>query len=164
VASDEANHLGEAVLRRVVDAIEEADRQVPVAEIADTADVSMHVVDRVVNEITELGFVRLTGSGRRRVVEPERHLPPPVALAEQLVDLGKRRQAVLASRLNAIRAYAESPRCRRAEILAYFGETYPAPCNNCGNGDQPPRRVAGPRSSISRGVRVRHRVWGKGGC
>jgi ATP-dependent DNA helicase RecQ len=116
----------------------------------------------VVNELTELGFVSLAGSGGDRVVEPGHHLPPPVALAEQLVALDQRRQAVLASRLDAIRAYAESARCRRAEMLAYFGETYMAPCNNCDNDHQTSRRVAHPRSSISRGVRVRHRIWGAG--
>jgi ATP-dependent DNA helicase RecQ len=115
----------------------------------------------VVNELGELGFVGLTGSGRQRLVAPERQLPPPTDLTEQLAALERRRQAVLASRINAAREYAESPRCRRAELLAYFGETYSPPCGNCDN-DQLPRREPAPRPSIIGGTPVRHRLWGDG--
>jgi ATP-dependent DNA helicase RecQ len=127
----------------------------------------------VVNELTELGFARLTGAGHQRAVEPERQLPPPVELTEQLAAMDRRRQAVLTSRLDAARAYAETTRCRRAELLAYFGETYAPPCNNCDN-DRRPRSAAtarpptrrpspppGPRP-ITGGVPVRHRLWGEG--
>jgi ATP-dependent DNA helicase RecQ len=84
-----------------------------------------------------------------------------VELTEQLVALTQRRQAVLASRLNAAREYAESTRCRRAELLAYFGESYPPPCDNCDN-DQFPRTAKAARPSITGGVPVRHRLWGDG--
>jgi ATP-dependent DNA helicase RecQ len=70
-------HLGEATLHRVVDAIENAGGQIAVAELVKSAEVPAHAVDRVVNELTELGFVSLTGSGHHRIVEPEQHLPPP---------------------------------------------------------------------------------------
>jgi len=154
-------HLGEATLHRVVDAIENAGGQIAVAELVKSAEVPAHAVDRVVNELTELGFVSLAGSGHHRVVEPEQHLPPPVELTEQLVALDKRRQAVLASRLNAAREYAESTRCRRAELLAYFGENYTPPCNNCDN-DQISRTAVASRPSITGGLPVRHRLWGEG--
>jgi ATP-dependent DNA helicase RecQ len=154
-------HLGEATLHRVVDAIENAGGQIAVAELVKSAEVPAHAVDRVVNELTELGFVSLAGSGHHRVVEPEQHLPPPVELTEQLVALDKRRQAVLASRLNAAREYAESTRCRRAELLAYFGENYTPPCNNCDN-DQISRTAVASRPTITGGLPVRHRLWGEG--
>lgn len=36
-------------------------------------------------------------------------------------------------RLNTLLGYCESIQCRRKVILAYFGEDYPGPCNNCDN-------------------------------
>lgn len=77
----------------------------------------------------------------------------------------QRRRAVLASHLNAAREYAETTRCRRAELLAYFGESYAPPCNNCDN-DKVSRTATASRPptppSISRGAPVRHRLWGDG--
>jgi ATP-dependent DNA helicase RecQ len=154
-------HLGEATLQGVVEAIENAGGQVAVAELVVASGVPAHAVDRVVNELSELGFVGLTGSGRHRVVSPERDLPPPYDLTEQLAELDRRRQAVLASRINAAREYAESPRCRRAELLAYFGETYSPPCGSCDN-DQAPAGEPSARTSIIGGTPVHHRLWGPG--
>jgi ATP-dependent DNA helicase RecQ len=154
-------HLGEATVHRVVDALENAGARVAVAELVTASGVSAHAVDRVVNELTDLGFVTLAGAARRRVVEPARQLPPPAALAEQLLDVDRRRQAVLASRLDAAREYAETARCRRSELLAYFGEGYVPPCNNCDN-DQFSRSAAASHASVTGGAPVRHRLWGEG--
>lgn len=154
-------HLGEATFHRVVDAIENAAGPIPVTELVIAADVPAHAVDRVVNELTELGFVQLTGSGRHRIVEPAGQLPRPAELTEQLVALDQRRQAVLTSRINSAREYAESVHCRRAELLAYFGENYAPPCNNCDNDRHSGTRSAG-RPSVSGGVPVHHRLWGDG--
>jgi ATP-dependent DNA helicase RecQ len=154
-------HLGEETVNKVVDAIENAGERITVSELASAAGVSGHAVERVVNELTELGFVNLTKSGQHRTVEPQRRLPSPAELTEQLMTLDQRRQAVLASRLNAAREYAESTRCRRAELLAYFGETYTPPCNNCDN-DHGPAPAEVPRPSITGGDPVRHWLWGDG--
>ncbi|WP_433273764.1 RecQ family ATP-dependent DNA helicase [Pseudonocardia xinjiangensis] len=154
-------HLGEATLHRVVDAIENAGGSVAVAELVESSEVAAHAVDRVVNELSELGFVSIAGAGHHRVVEPEQDLPRPADLTDQLVTLDQRRQAVLASRLNAAREYAESTRCRRAELLAYFGESYTPPCENCDN-DRFSQPTAPSRPSVTGGTPVRHRLWGEG--
>ncbi|WP_236794517.1 RecQ family zinc-binding domain-containing protein [Amycolatopsis sp. GM8] len=154
-------HLGDATLHMIVDAIQNASGRITVDELVSAAAVPAQSVDRVVNELAELGFADLTGSGRHRVVEPRRRLPPPADLTGQLEDLDQRRQAVLASRIDAAREYAESTRCRRAELLAYFGETYPPPCGNCDN-DQQAKAESPDRPSITGGVPVRHRLWGEG--
>jgi ATP-dependent DNA helicase RecQ len=154
-------HLGEETLHRVVDAIENAGGPVSVADLVDSSEVHAHAVDRVVNELNELGFVSLAGSGHQRVLEPEQDLPRPIDLTDQLVALDQRRQAVLSSRLNAAREYAESTRCRRAELLAYFGESYTPPCENCDN-DQFSKPAAPTRPSVTGGIPVRHRLWGEG--
>jgi ATP-dependent DNA helicase RecQ len=163
-------HLGDATVHRVVDAIEDAGGQIGVEELVTAAGVPAHGAERVVNELVELGFVGVSGSGHHRVVEPEHRLPAPVELAEQLVAMDRRRQAVLASRLDAAREYAETTRCRRAELLAYFGESYAPPCDNCDN-DQvsatpttASRHSTRPstRPSITGGIPVRNRLWGEG--
>jgi ATP-dependent DNA helicase RecQ len=154
-------HLGEATLHRVVDAIENAGGSAAVAELVESSGAPAHAVDRVVNELSELGFVSIAGAGHQRVVEPEQDLPRPADLTDQLVTLDQRRQAVLASRLNAAREYAESTRCRRAELLAYFGESYTPPCENCDN-DQFSQPTAPSRPSVTGGIPVRHRLWGEG--
>jgi ATP-dependent DNA helicase RecQ len=154
-------HLGEATLHQVVDAIENAGRAVAVAELVESSGVPAHAVGRVVNELSELGFVSLTGSGGQRRVVPERQLPPPPDLTEQLANLDQRRQAVLASRINAAREYAESTRCRRAELLAYFGEAYAPPCGSCDN-DRFASAAAASHPTFTGGTPVRHRLWGEG--
>lgn len=154
-------HLGEERLHRVVDAVETVDKTSPAAELARAAKMQQHVVDRVVNELVEMGFLKVTGSGRSRIVELQRKLPTPPCLTEQLLDLDKRRQAVLTSRITAAREYAETTRCRRAELLAYFGEHYESPCGNCDN-DKSPGPGHRRRSSVGGGVAVHHRLWGDG--
>ena len=43
-----------------------------------------------------------------------------------------------ARRLNALIAFLDTPGCRRAELLRYFGEVPPAACGNCDNCLDPP--------------------------
>lgn len=154
-------HLGDASVHAVVDVIENACGRLAAADLVTASGVPAHSVDRVLNELTDLGFVDLVGSGQHRIIEPRRGLPSPAELSEQLQNLDQRRQAVLASRLDAARAYAESTRCRRAELLAYFGEHYSPPCNNCDN-DHASKRTQHARPSVTGGVAVRHRLWGEG--
>jgi ATP-dependent DNA helicase RecQ len=153
--------LAGATLHQVVDAIENAGCHITLPDLVQAAGVPARSVERVVNELAELGFLALSGTGRNRVVEPVRGLPRPADLTEQLVAEDKRRQAVLASRLDAARTYAESTRCRRAELLAYFGETYPPPCGNCDN-DKAPKAAQQSHPTIIGDTPVRHRLWGEG--
>ncbi|MCU0890258.1 MAG: DNA helicase RecQ [Sandarakinorhabdus sp.] len=46
-----------------------------------------------------------------------------------------------ARRLNALLAFLDTPGCRRAELLRYFGEVPPASCGNCDNCLNPPAIV-----------------------
>ena len=51
------------------------------------------------------------------------------------------RKAGERQRLNALAALVETPGCRRALLLAHFGEHAPATCGNCDNCLAPPRAV-----------------------
>lgn len=154
-------HLGEDTVHFVVDAIENAPGTATLADLAKAAGVPPHAAARVVNELAELGFVRVSGTGHHRVVDCTRALAPPAKLADQLVALDRRRQAVLTSRIEAAREYAESTRCRRAELLAYFGEEYVPPCGNCDN-DHAAHAAEHRKPTVTGGTPVHHRLWGDG--
>jgi ATP-dependent DNA helicase RecQ len=66
------------------------------------------------------------------------------------------------SRVDMMRAYAESNDCRRAFLLSYFGEPFEPPCGRCDNCEagrvhKPPADVPFPV-----GARVVHGQWGEG--
>ena len=146
--------MGDAAVHRVVDAIEAATGRVAVTALAEAAGVSRSAAGRVVDELLELGLVRPDGNDAI------------VAAAmgdafRQVTEAGNRRQAILRSRIEAARGYAESTHCRRAELLGYFGEQYDPPCGSCDN-DAYAASAAPPAHPAAPGRRVRHRLWGPG--
>ncbi|GAA3021775.1 ATP-dependent DNA helicase RecQ [Streptomyces fulvorobeus] len=155
-------HLGESTLHRIVDAMENAGCEITVADLARAANVFAHSVNRVVNELVDMGIVQVRGFGHQRALEPRRQPYNSAELIGQLLKRDKRRQAILASRLDAARHYAETTRCRRAEMLAYFGETYTAPCGNCDNDHAPERTPTHRPVVVDGGAPVQHRLWGEG--
>jgi len=62
--------------------------------------------------------------------------PSPTLSAASLARL-ERRRATETAKLERMIAYAETARCRRATVLAYFGERLPAGrCGGCDNCQQ----------------------------
>jgi ATP-dependent DNA helicase RecQ len=149
------SRIGAANVHAVIDAIEATTGRVTLKELALASGVGRAAVDRVVDELLELGLLRPDGN--------DAVLAAPLGDAfKQVTAAGDRRQAILRSRIEAARGYAETTHCRRAELLAYFGEHYDPPCNFCDNDDHPapgPTFVTHPAAS---GQRVRHRLWGPG--
>jgi ATP-dependent DNA helicase RecQ len=149
--------MGDAAVHKVVDAIEAATGRITVKELAESTAVGRSATARVVDELLELGLVRPDGN--------DAVLAAPMRDAfQQVTAAGNRRQAILRSRIEAARGYAESVHCRRAELLGYFGEHYDPPCKACDNDDHAP--AAAPASAAAfgqaTGERVRHRLWGPG--
>jgi len=66
------------------------------------------------------------------------------------------------SRVDMMRAYAETDDCRRAFLLSYFGEPFEPPCGRCDNCES--GRVGAPPSDVPFpvGARVAHGSWGEG--
>ena len=139
----------------VVDALEAAGERVTLAGLAETSGQSRHVVERVVDELLELGALQSDGNDAVRVTGL------PATAFDSVQAAGDRRQAILASRIDAARHYAETTRCRRAELLAYFGEHYEPPCGSCDN-DTTAAASPRPAHTTDGGVGVRHRLWGHG--
>ena len=71
------------------------------------------------------------------------------------------RKKVEQSRVDMMRAYAETKDCRRQFLLNYFGEAYDDPCGNCDNclsGSV----VEDAHQPFELNSRVKHEAWGEG--
>jgi ATP-dependent DNA helicase RecQ len=145
-------------VHHVVDALEASPGRATLQDLATAGGMSRHVVQRVVDELLELGALSPDGNDAVRIPE---QLPRTTFATVKAA--GDRRQAVLTSRIDAARHYAETVRCRRAELLGYFGEHYEPPCGTCDNDTattpQPPEHR---RADVPGGVGVHHRLWGAG--
>jgi ATP-dependent DNA helicase RecQ len=154
---------------------DETELRVELDRLAKGAGVSRQRTERVVERLADAGTATL--HGRTVVVRLD-----SFAVDRDVVhDAEDRRQAVAASRIEAVRHYAETSGCRRAELLAYFGEHYEPPCGNCDNDRRAsgaatsppapptPQGEASPAAQTpaaaqlpTTGTVVRHRLWGAG--
>jgi ATP-dependent DNA helicase RecQ len=160
---------------------DDTELRVELDELAKGAGVSRQRTERVVERLADAGTAALHG----HTVVLRLHSSPPgrdlSAYQDVVHDAEERRQAVAASRIEAVRHYAETFACRRAELLAYFGEHYEPPCGNCDNDlrssraeHPPPTRPAPSGDAITAvktrsatqlpaaGTAVRHTLWGPG--
>ncbi len=147
------SRLQPASVASVVAAIRTGPATVP--ELVDGSGVGRQAVERIVEDLVELGLVTVDAAGVFHA------LALPADAGDQVEEAGRRRQAVLGSRIDSVRHYAETVQCRRAELLAYFGESMQPPCDNCDNdvtraADHPAARAT------TSGPVVTHRLWGQG--
>lgn len=129
-------------------------------------------IERVVERLVDARVATLEGG----VVVPQAADTAAAGVgAQRTHDAEVAREQIAASRIDAVRHYAETAHCRRAELLGYFGEVYPPPCGNCDNdhraeprvlqGSAPTRensRALGSAPQVTPGARVVHRLWGSG--
>jgi ATP-dependent DNA helicase RecQ len=149
------SRIAPASIHAVVDTLEAGTGRITVHDLAQSSGMSRHVVERVVDELLELGVLSPDGNDAIRI-------PPrlPHDSFTSVTRAGDRRQAILTSRIDAARHYAETTQCRRAELLGYFGEDYAPPCGTCDNDSAGTPEVH--RESQPGGVGVHHRLWGAG--
>jgi ATP-dependent DNA helicase RecQ len=161
------SRIGAAATHAVIDALEERSAEgQTLTDVATRSRQSVRTVERIALELSDAGAVTLGADGKVTV-----HSQLTTDTARRLHDAGERHQLILRSQLDAIRHYAETAGCRRAELLAYFGEQYPPPCGHCDNdaahtNDKPPGATAtvspyGPTPPTET-TRVVHTLWGPG--
>jgi ATP-dependent DNA helicase RecQ len=87
-----------------------------------------------------------------------------IEAVERAGEAEEHRQAFDRSRVEMMRAYAETDGCRRAFVLGYFGEDYEPPCENCDVCERRGEDVARTEEDgrFAAGDRVRHAEWGGG--
>ncbi|MGW5049611.1 RecQ family ATP-dependent DNA helicase [Actinokineospora sp. NPDC004072] len=138
---------------RVLDAHDE-----PLApgEVRAAVDAAPGRTTRAMNLLEEAGAVTADAEGRLRPTDA----PDPV---DRAVETAEARERLVRTRVEMVRAYAETTGCRRIRLLAYFGEDLPDPCGNCDNCDAGTARPTGPASAeFPLNASVRHSKWGHG--
>jgi ATP-dependent DNA helicase RecQ len=129
-------------------------------ELVDELPISDTKLATAIQHLEEAGFARVLDDG---AIEPVRDADLIEAVG-RAGEAEEHRQAFDRSRVEMMRAYAETDGCRRAFVLGYFGEDYEPPCRNCDvcerRGDELARsEQAGP---FTVGARVHHAEWGGG--
>lgn len=147
-------------LKRLVSAISGATRGR--AELAAAGGLSSRRVTALLTVLIDAGAVRASRAGvaLRRGMTVERAVDAALERAEE-------RERIDRSRIEMLRGYAETRRCRRAILLGYFGQDYVEPCDNCdtcavsaaGRDATPARSDAAPFAVDDL---VRHHEWGEG--
>jgi ATP-dependent DNA helicase RecQ len=138
--------LAMPAVRSVVRALEGLGRNesMTVAELVAASHDSRGATERIVDDMEELGLISMHG-GQITVA--------PIGLHDDATDAvvaeSRRRASVLNSQVDIVRHYAESVQCRRAELLAYFGEEIEPPCGNCDNDEILARRPAAARAATT---------------
>lgn len=150
----DAAHL--AAVLSAADGTEEIDA------IAAAAGFGRQKTLRLLDLLQYSGSVR-PAAGGGFVPVPDR--PDPAAAGRAAVALAGQRERVEQSRVELVRAYAETAACRRQVLLASFGEVLPAPCGHCdtcASGSAARVEVAQADSPFPLETPVRHRDWGLG--
>ncbi|MFD7654499.1 RecQ family ATP-dependent DNA helicase [Actinosynnema sp. NPDC059797] len=95
-----------------------------VTELAREFGRSRRKVTTGINLLERVGAVVVDGARFRLVAEPARAADLAAEEAERLQRLDK-------SRIEVLRAYAETRACRRQHLIGYFGEVLERACGNC---------------------------------
>ncbi len=154
-----AGKLDEDDVERVAEAVAAAGGPIAPETIAEEVDLSIGKVETALGRLDETDALRLLPSGDA-VAEAGRD---SADAAEKAAAAQERHRTIARTRVEMMRAYAETSECRRAFLLNYFGEAFTPPCGQCdaclaGHGAAP--TAADARFAI--GANVTHARWGLG--
>jgi ATP-dependent DNA helicase RecQ len=156
-----SGHVGVDELTEVAEVVGASRDPVEPAVLQERTELSQTKIATAVSRLEDAGAVEVLPTGH---VAARPGAPPlEEAVQEALEDEDDRRE-LERSRLEMIRAFAETDGCRREFVLSYFGEPFDAiPCGRCDNCRagkvQPPDATAEP---FALGARVAHPEWGEG--
>jgi ATP-dependent DNA helicase RecQ len=120
-------------------------------------------LSRDLNLLEQVEAVVLDDDGTAR---PAEDAPAPAEAAAAARQLAEHHEKVDQSRVEMMRGYAETTRCRRQFLLGYFGEQLDEPCGNCDNcsaglaQEQP--AAAADDAPFPVEAPVEHTEWGNG--
>ena len=156
-------------LRTVARAVRGADGAVAPDEARGRVDLPRRAFTAALNLFEEAGAVQVDANHRLAWAEDRPTVPTAVRRA---VAVAEQHQKMEQSRLEMVRAYAETLRCRRQVLLGYFGEQLEHPCGRCDtcrsgtaqdHADREPCGAAGAAGDeLVPQSRVEHRQWGPG--
>jgi ATP-dependent DNA helicase RecQ len=145
-------------LRRAVNVLRDADGPVSRTELTERAGLSRRAAALVVGVLDAGDAIKQRRDGIELRTAAERD---PQGVVEDALAERERRREFDRTRLDMIRAYAETTDCRRRVILELLGEDYPERCLNCDNCDAGTSEEAADRP-YPIGSTVAHREWGAG--
>ncbi len=144
---------------QVAQALVERPEPVRPATLAEELPLSDTKLATAVHHLVDAGFAEARDGALR--ARDDADLAEAV---EQAGEAEEHREAFDRSRVEMMRAYAETDGCRRAFVLGYFGEAYEPPCGNCDVcerlGDAATAEASDAPFAV--GDRVRHDTWGVG--
>jgi ATP-dependent DNA helicase RecQ len=150
-------------VREVAALLQAADRPIARNAVRDATGLGARRLGQTLTLLEEVGAAISVRGGK---IKAPRHAPTPAEAAELALAQAERAQTVQRSRLDMMRHFAETERCRGQAILAYFGDHLETPCGHCDNcvagsaaGEGPQTTSDGPFPVHSA---VRHAAWGNG--
>ena len=157
-ASGSADEQG---LRKVATLVQHAPGPVQPTELAQEASLAPTRLAGLVNLLEQAGALEVTSDG---AIEAADGAPAPREAAEAAAEVAEAHKKVEQSRVEMMRAYAETTGCRRQFLLAYFGETLDGPCGNCDTCDAGTAQEQADTSSSPYPLqsKVSHASWGEG--
>jgi ATP-dependent DNA helicase RecQ len=152
-------HVEPDEIEHVLEAVNEHDEPVEPRELQEETDLSQTKLTTAVSRLEEAGAVEVLPSGE---VASAGDAPDVEAAVEAAATAEEKRRSFERSRVDMMRAYAETDDCRRAFILSYFGEPFEPPCGRCDNCEA--GLVSAPPADVpfAVGSRVAHGQWGEG--
>jgi ATP-dependent DNA helicase RecQ len=154
----------EDLLTQLAAAIAADDEPIGRTQLRDATGMSARRLTSLLNLLQEVGAVR-AGEDNTLV---SGDLTDAEEAAHRAIALAEARERMEKSRVEMMRAYAETTGCRRQALLGYFGEVLDEPCGRCDNCnagvaiDQPASNERSRESPYAVNAKVRHAEWGPG--
>jgi ATP-dependent DNA helicase RecQ len=146
-------------LEAVARAVEAHGDAVDPPELSAALHFSGSRVLEAVNRLEGAGWLVVRDDGE---VERRGDAPPLADAIAAGAAASERHREFERSRLEMMRAYAETDGCRRDFVLSYFGEEHEVPCWNCDNCDAGLVQADSRPRPFAIGDLVRHPEWGQG--
>ncbi|WP_203137916.1 RecQ family ATP-dependent DNA helicase [Microbacterium sp. JZ31] len=148
---------GRAELSKVVAALGQS--ETPRTRLVEATGLSARRVTALLTLLVDTATARLgrRGARLRGGVDAERAV-------EQALERVEERERIDRSRIEMLRSYAETRRCRRQVLLGYFGQPLDEPCGNCDTcaAGSAFEEAAAPDRGWQVDERVDHEEWGPG--
>jgi ATP-dependent DNA helicase RecQ len=125
-----SGHVGVDELSEVAEAVDRARDPIEPSELQERTDLSQSKLATAVSRLEDVGAVEVLPTGH--VARPP-GAPPVEDAVQEALETEENRREFERSRLEMMRAFAETRGCRREFVLSYFGEPFEAPCGRCDN-------------------------------
>ncbi|MBW3658380.1 MAG: ATP-dependent DNA helicase [Actinobacteria bacterium] len=153
------NAVGPETLEDLAAGIDAAEGHVDAVDLGDRLGLSEVKLTVGLTRLEDVGFLRLHPDGR---VERLADGPAPREAADAAGRQDEAHERYEASRLEMMRAYAETDHCRGRFLVNYYGEHLDGTCGHCDRCDAGARAATPDDPPFALDCRVVHPKWGSG--